>query len=222
VSVADTPRIGPLAAGTHAPAPVSALVLAGGRSARMQRDKALLEYDGETQLARTWRLVREYAPESFVSVRPEQAHDPSRAGYPQVVDSLPGIGPAAGILAAFAARPSRAWLVVAIDLPLLDLATLEALFAAREPSALATAFTSAHDGLPEPLCAIWEPGAAAPLAAFVAAGRHCPRKFLITHGARLLPLPRAAALDNVNTPAEYAAVRERTAGAAPGLAETTR
>ena len=70
--------------------------------------------------------------------------------------------------------------------------------------ALATAYRSAHDGLPEPLCAIWEPAAAAALADYQAAGADCPRKFLIRHAARLLePLDRRA-LDNVNTPEEYA------------------
>ncbi len=67
----------------------------------------------------------------------------------------------------------------------------------------ATAYKSAHDGLPEPLCAIWEPAAAPLLAEYQAAGGHCPRKFLIRHGANLLDLPDPRALDNVNTPEEY-------------------
>jgi molybdopterin-guanine dinucleotide biosynthesis protein A len=75
----------------------------------------------------------------------------------------------------------------------------------RDPTALATAFRSAHDGLPEPLCAIWEPAAAAALTAYQADGGRCPRKFLIRHAAPLLePLDRHA-LDNINTPEEYTA-----------------
>jgi molybdopterin-guanine dinucleotide biosynthesis protein A len=185
-------------------APVAALVLAGGRSTRMQRDKAALAYGGETQLQRAFRLVREFVPEAFVSVRADQVNDPVRAAYPQIVDGAEGAGPAAGILAAQAARPTHAWLVVAVDLPLLDADTLRHLLANRSTAALATGYASAHDGLPEPLCAIWEPASREPFAAFVAGGRTCPRKFLITHGAHLLPLPRAQALDNVNTPDEYA------------------
>ena len=184
-------------------APLAALVLAGGRSTRMQRDKAALAYGGETQLARAFRLVRDCVPDCHVSVRPEQAADP------QVVDRLVDVGPVAGILAALAMPPARAWLVVAIDLPLLDADTLRRLIAARDQAALATAYRSAHDGLPEPLCAIWEPAALAPLEAFVAGGRSCPRKFLLTHGARLLDLDAPSALDNVNTPDEYAAAAAR-------------
>lgn len=204
-----------MTAGVHAgrertaAAPLAALVLAGGRSTRMQRDKAALEYGGESQLARAFRLLRAVVPEAYVSVRTEQVADPARAGYPQIVDALPDVGPVAGILAALSAVPARAWLVVAVDLPLLDAPTLERLVAQRDPAALATAYRSAHDGLPEPLCAIWEPASRAPLEAFVAGGRSCPRKFLITHGATLLELESGAALDNVNTPDEYAAARRR-------------
>ena len=80
---------------------------------------------------------------------------------------------------------------------------LKELLRRRDPNALATAYKSAHDGLPEPLCAIWEPSAAPVLADYQAAGSDCPRKFLIRHGAHLLDLPDPRALDNVNTPEEY-------------------
>jgi len=193
----------------RAEAPLAGIVLAGGRSARMQRDKAALEFGGETQLARAVRLVRGFAPATYVSVRADQQDDAARRGYPQIVDALSDVGPAAGILAALATRPDHAWLVVAVDLPLLDRDTLGQLIAARDPSAPATAYRSSSDGLPEPLCAIWEPASAAPLAAFVAGGKSCPRKFLLTHGARLVDLASAHALENVNTPAEYAAARGR-------------
>ncbi len=69
---------------------------------------------------------------------------------------------------------------------------------------MATAYRSAHDGLPEPLCAVWEPAAAAALAAYQAGGADCPRKFLMRHPARLLEPSDRRALDNVNTPEEYA------------------
>ena len=188
---------------------LAGLVLAGGRSTRMRRDKATLEIDGETQLARAFRLLRRHAPRCFVSLRPDQVADPERARWPQIVDRLSDIGPAAGILAALATLPDHAWLVVAVDLPLLDAATLARLVGGRDPAALATAFRSAEDGLPEPLCAIWEPASAAPLAAAVGAGRSCPRKFLLGHQTRLLELEERSALANVNTPEDYAAAVAR-------------
>jgi molybdopterin-guanine dinucleotide biosynthesis protein A len=185
--------------------PLAGLVLAGGRSTRMQRDKATLYFGGESQLTRAVRLLSGHVTTTYVSVRPDQRAEAARARWPQIVDRLTDVGPAAGILAALETRPDHAWLVVAVDLPLLDAATLAKLVAARDPAALATAYRSAHDGLPEPLCAIWEPASAAPLAAAIAGGRSCPRKFLLTHRAHLVELEDAAVLDNVNTPADYAA-----------------
>lgn len=186
-------------------APLYGLVLAGGRSTRMGRDKAALEYDGRTQLARAFDLLAPLTKRCFVSVREDQRSDPLRAGYAQVVD-LPDVppGPAGGILAAQRAHPGVAWLVLACDLPRLDAATLQHLIARRDPARAATAFSSSRDGLPEPLCAIWEPAAAAPLAAALRAGIHCPRKFLLQSDTLLLDQLREDTLDNVNTPAELA------------------
>lgn len=189
--------------------PVTGLVLAGGESRRMGRDKAAIKVDGATQLERTAALLSRRLPAVFVGVRESQRSEPLRARFPQVLDAPPppGVelsGPIAGLLGAFAARPDHAWLVVACDLPRLDDAAIADLLAGRDAASVATAFTSAHDGLPEPLCAIWEPAAAAKLLAHVAGGNLCPRKFLLRNGATLLPA-RASVSVNVNTPAELAA-----------------
>jgi molybdopterin-guanine dinucleotide biosynthesis protein A len=182
------------------------LVLAGGRSTRMQRDKAAIAYrGGETQLDRAMKLLSPRVARAFVSVRADQADDPVRAAWPRIVDRGDVEGPIAGICAALAEPPDAAWLVLACDLPFLDAATLDLLIARRDPGRDATAFRSSHDGLPEPLCAIFEPRARAAIAAQLAGGRNCPRKFLINADTLLLEQPNPRALDNVNTVAEYGA-----------------
>ncbi len=187
------------------------LVLAGGRSTRMHADKAALAYGARPQLAEAFDLVSRHTVRSFVSVRADQVADPLRAAYPQVVDGDAGRGPVAGILAAQARYPACAWLVVACDLPYLDDAALEDLLRRRDPERLATCFASRHDGLPEPLCAIYEPASRQPLLAQVAAGRDCPRKFLMGHDVRVLEPRHRQALDNANTPEDAAAAREALA-----------
>jgi molybdenum cofactor guanylyltransferase len=186
---------------------VYGLILAGGLSTRMQRDKAALKYQGKTQLDRAFELASRHLTRVFVSVRADQTLDPTRAQRPMIVDSVAGDGPIVGIRSALAAYPQVAWLVFACDLPFLSDAVIETLLRERDSvgfaTSFATAYKSAHDGLPEPLCAIWEPSAANALADYQAGGGHCPRKFLIRHGARLLEPPDARALDNVNTPEEY-------------------
>jgi molybdopterin-guanine dinucleotide biosynthesis protein A len=194
--------------GTAIP-PVYGLVLAGGRSTRMQRDKATLSYhDGKTQLEWAMGVVGSHAERTFVSVRPGQT-DPVRARFEQIVDTQEGLGPIAGILAAQARYPDAAWLVVACDLPFIDDSTLEYLLAERDPARPATAFRSGqfghpkHNGLPEPLCAIYEPSSREAILAHIAAGKDCPRKFLINANTKLIDQPNPRALDNVNTPEEY-------------------
>jgi molybdenum cofactor guanylyltransferase len=184
-------------------APLHGLILAGGSSTRMQRDKAALTYQGQTQLDRAVELLSRHVPRVFVSVRAAQAEDPTRAERPMIVDSLPGEGPIVGIRSALQAQPGVAWLVLACDLPFLSEAAIDALIRQRDAAGFATAYRSSHDGLPEPLCAIWEPSAAAMLADYQAGGGQCPRKFLIRSGARLIDLAEPRALDNVNTPEEY-------------------
>ena len=190
-------------------APLFGLILAGGASTRMQRDKATLAYhDGQTQLQWTYDLVSQVCDATFVSVRPDQRDEPARAAFPQIVDLQPGSGPIAGISAALAQHRKAAWLVVACDLPFLTTQTLQYLIAARDHTRIATAFRSAHDSLPEPLCAIWEPAAREPLRAHLDAGKQCPRKFLINADTLLIDLPDARSLDNVNTVSDFATASE--------------
>jgi molybdopterin-guanine dinucleotide biosynthesis protein A len=187
-----------------AAAPVYGLILAGGASSRMHRDKAALLYQGKSQLDRAFELASRHAAKVFVSVRGDQKTEPTRAQKPLIVDSVDGEGPIVGIRSAMTDYPEVAWLVLACDLPFLSDAALEQLLAERDPSVLATAYVSAYDGLPEPLCAVWEPAAAPALSAYQSAGGHCPRKFLRRHPARLIEPRDRHALDNVNTPEEYA------------------
>jgi len=196
-------------------APIFGLILAGGASSRMQRDKAALAYHGRPQLEWAFDLVSPVCAATFVSVRPDQREDAARSQFPQIVDRQPGIGPIAGISAALLTHPKAAWLVVACDLPFLTEATLRHLIARRDPAKIATAYRSAHDNLPEPLCAIWEPRAREPVLQYIATGKQCPRKFLINADTLLLDLPEARALDNVNTQEEFRSATAALTASAP-------
>ena len=196
------------------------LVLAGGHSRRMQRDKAALSYAGRPQLARAMDLIAAHVARSFISLRQEQPYDPLRSDYAAIVDLLPELGPIGGIHAALHTHPDRAWLILACDLPFLDRATLERLIEERDPRRLATAYRRSFDGQPEPLCAIYEPASGPAIAQWIERGERCPRKFLTQHEARLLDLASAHALDNVNTPAEYAAAQSLADSNNAGAAET--
>jgi molybdenum cofactor guanylyltransferase len=196
-------------------APLYGLVLAGGHSTRMQRDKATLRYHGRTQLEWAMSFIEPHVDKAFVSVRADQQNDPIRSQYELIADTREGLGPIGGIVAAQANHPDAAWLVIACDLPFLDESTLKVLISARDPQRSATAFRSSHDGLPEPLCAIWEPSSHAAIETYVDSRKTCPRKFLIRSDARLIDEPNPRALDNINTPEEYGTAMTSLNSSAP-------
>jgi molybdopterin-guanine dinucleotide biosynthesis protein A len=179
---------------------VFGLVLAGGKSRRMGRDKALLEHDGQSQLAYIVGLLKGSVEKVFVSTRPDQKNDEERARYEQIVDRYDDLGPVAGILTALNEYPDVDWLVIACDLPNIDEQTITHLLQQRDGVQPFTAYISSHDGLPEPLCALYHSGCTEIVQQFVDDGVNCPRKILIRSETRLLQQPDPQSLDNVNTP----------------------
>ncbi len=180
--------------------PVYGLVLAGGHSRRMGRDKALLERDGESQLAYAMALLERHLERVFVSTRADQQDEAERSRYARIVDRCEGMGPLAGILSAMDEHPEADWLVVACDLPNIADETIEYLLANRSGEHPFTAYISSHDGLPEPLCALWGAGTGDLIRAFVDDGVRCPRKILIRADTHLVEQADPRWLDNVNTP----------------------
>jgi molybdopterin-guanine dinucleotide biosynthesis protein A len=182
-------------------APLYGLVLAGGASRRMGQDKAALALHGRPQLAWARDLLARHCERVFTSIRADQHDDPVRRDQAVIVDLLEGAGPIAGIAAAQTTHPGHAWLVLACDLPFVDDRCIDALVLHRDGRPV-VAYASSHDGLPEPLCAIYEPASSAGVQAAIASGRNCPRKYILGTGVALLTQPDPAALENVNTPDE--------------------
>ena len=175
---------------------LNGLVLAGGESRRMGRDKGEITYHRLSQREHVFGMLRHYCDDVYVSCNAAQR---AEMALPSIEDRFLGIGPMGGILSAFQSDPDAAWLVVACDLPFLSAASLDRLVESRDPSALASAFRDAA-GLPEPMVAIWEPRAYPELLGALGEGMTCPRKILIQSGAGLLDPPDFAELQNINDP----------------------
>jgi molybdopterin-guanine dinucleotide biosynthesis protein A len=86
---------------------LSGFILAGGKSSRMGRDKALLNWHGRTLLEHMVGLVRTVADPVLV------------IGRESLPDRLPGLGPLAGIATGLETTFTDANLFVAVDLPFL-------------------------------------------------------------------------------------------------------
>lgn len=183
------------------------LLLAGGRSERMGRDKALLVYDGEPQIVRAHRLLSSVCESVLVSVRREQAGEAPYERFELAVDEAADAGPAAGLLAAWRRAPGAALLVLAVDLPCVDEATLRSLLESRDRAASATAFQH-PDGTLEPLCTLWEPAALEILRARAQNRSVSLRRVLEGTAVRRLTPPDPRSIVSVNSPADYAALRD--------------
>ncbi len=186
---------------------VYGLVLAGGMSRRMGIDKAALLSDGMTQLSRAVTLLENYVEKVYVSTNIGQSDDAVRRDFDLIVDKYDNIGPLAGILSAMDLFPKRNWLVVACDLPNLDATTIEYLLGNWEKTQPMTAFQSVLDGMPEPLCAIYQSVARPIIDSFVGQGIHCPRKILLNAPTCLLTQPNPGALHNINRPEDLAGTK---------------
>jgi molybdopterin-guanine dinucleotide biosynthesis protein A len=184
----------------------------------MGADKAAVLVDGRTLLARSVELLRPLTTSVHVAIRADQADDQLRRQYSLLYDAAPALGPAAGLAAASMHDPAAAWLVLACDMPALEPAALETLVNARDPARGATAWRSPEDGLPEPLCAIWEPATLARLAAVTRQdgnGPVSPRAILVAVDALLLNSTQPAGLTSVNTPADLHRYLEPNDGQKP-------
>lgn len=94
---------------------VTGIILAGGASSRMGRNKALLEVDGEAIITRVYKTLAKLFHEVIVVTNSPEEYDflPCR----KVADNCPGIGSIAGLEAGLAASRTERIFVSACDMP---------------------------------------------------------------------------------------------------------
>jgi molybdenum cofactor guanylyltransferase len=109
----------------------SAVILAGGKSSRMGRDKAWLEVRGQSLLARQIQLVRDSgAREVFISGR--AGMDYSEFGCRVLQDRLLEAGPLGGVARALEEVTTPLLLVLAVDMPRITAGLLQRLLLSCE------------------------------------------------------------------------------------------
>ncbi|MCB9183127.1 MAG: molybdenum cofactor guanylyltransferase [Flavobacteriales bacterium] len=179
------------------------VVLAGGRSSRMGRDKALLELEGRTLLDRALDRIEPHVQELLVIGDPEKH---GHVGPFVIADDVPGIGPLGGIITAMRYASNERLIVVACDMPNLTPAFFEFLKRAYPPDA--SALVPACDGRPEPLAAAYHRKCRTVLEACVAKGEWKVSHALEPIGAtfvQLCPGEDGWPVDlfrNINTPGD--------------------
>ena len=178
------------------------VVLTGGASRRMGRNKALIELDGVPMARRVADALTGAGCGSVIAYGGDPvALEP--LALPVQPDAHPGTGPLGGVLGAlelFADADSYAeWvLVVACDLPALTALDLAAMVAAARSHPGADVVV-ARAGRIEPTCAVWSPAAIGALRELFDAGERAVHR-AIEHLASIEVDVDRAAVRNINTP----------------------
>ena len=179
---------------------VSALILAGGKAARLGGvAKHALIVDGEPILARQLRVLAPRCAEVIVALG---AGAPAIAGVTCVYDAVALAGPLAGVAAGLCAARTAWCLIVACDMPDITDALVDRILAARAEHVDAVGVRV--DGLVEPLLgAVRVTPARAHVARLIAAGVHKASRMWDT-ALRVAWIDDAdpRALVNINSPAD--------------------
>jgi molybdenum cofactor guanylyltransferase len=186
---------------------VAGFVVAGGRSLRMGRDKALLPWGEGTLLDHALARLREVTDEVRILCGPEARY--ADRGAALVTDVAETGAPVIGVLSGLLALDRPLGLFLAVDLPRVPVALLRALVAEAEGFDAAVPVSPAG---PEPLCAVYGTACIEPIRR--ALGRDDLRMTSFWSEVRVRRV-QAAALEafgepatmfaNVNTAEDYAA-----------------
>jgi molybdopterin-guanine dinucleotide biosynthesis protein A len=130
---------------------VTIAILAGGKSTRMGTDKALVEFQGRTLLARSLDLARALS----ANVRIVGSRDKFAQFAPVVEDEFPNCGPLGGIHAALRSSHTDLNLVLAVDMPFVTQPLLQFLIAQARETPEVMAVVPRWDAGWQPLCAVY-------------------------------------------------------------------
>jgi len=176
------------------------VILTGGKSRRMGRDKAALEMDGTTM---SLRLADRFASMGEVAFSVDRPGRFPVGAYREFVDRYPGQGPLNGLVSAFYNSAEEFVLLLATDMP------------AVTPEAAETLLSSIgeHDVClfgDEPLFALYRRSCLNLAEEQLAFGQNAVYGFLNRVDVLSLPKPEEALFANLNTPEDLRFYCERT------------
>lgn len=190
---------------------LTAFILAGGKSTRMGADKAFVELDGLTLLARVLDVARSLTPDVRI------VGEPARFApfAPVVEDIFRNCGPLAGIHAALRSSQTDLNLILAVDLPFISSPLLRFLVArAKDSPTSSVTVPSTAEGW-QPLCAVYRKQFAGAAEQALRAGRYkIDKLFHAVDTQSIQPEELEAAgfprtvFRNLNTPQELADASE--------------
>jgi len=179
-------------------------VLAGGRSTRMGRNKALLPVGRQTLIETVLSALP--CPRDNVKLLTNSPNDYSFLGLGTVPDIHPGIGPIAGIQAGLLQSGSARNFFVACDMPLLTTEVVQSIL--DEDDDADVTVPRSGTGL-EPLCAVYSRACLPEIEIQISRGEYGLQRLLARVNCHVLEMSGSSALTNVNAPDDYRQITER-------------
>jgi len=130
--------------------PFTTVILAGGKSTRMGRDKALIPFQGRPLIGYAIDLAEALNSPVIISAN---GHHLDHLGFPVRQDILPVSAPLAGIHAGLKASHTGWNLVLTCDMPYVPAGLIHRL--AFETDDTVRMVLPRHNGFIEPLCGFW-------------------------------------------------------------------
>jgi molybdopterin-guanine dinucleotide biosynthesis protein A len=178
------------------PGPPVGVVLAGGLGRRLGGDKAIVELEGRPLVLYPLEALHEICDEVAVVAKRDTLLPPLSGLAELWIEPDEPRHPLTGVAHALRLAAGRAIMVVAVDLPLMDAATLRTI-ALADPDGAAAVVPRVHGRL-QPLCALYTPAAAAGLERFDEHAR--ATDVVVSLGIREIEPADPTAFFNVNRP----------------------
>ena len=199
-----------MAAALH-PAPAVGVVLAGGKGRRLGGDKAIVELEGRALVHYPIEALHGVCDDVVVVAKRDTILPPLSGLADLWIEPDEPRHPLVGVGHALRLAVGRPVLVVAVDLPLMDAATLRAIMTAELGDGVAVV-PRVHGRL-QPLCALYTPRALAGLADFDPGAR--TTEVVEALGVRVLDGLDETAFHNVNAPEDLLQASVLVKGASP-------
>lgn len=185
------------------------LVVCGGQSSRMGKDKSLFDYHGQPQRYYLYEMVETLCEKVFISCNKEQAASIPKEFNILVDDAeFENIGPMAALLTAFKHYPDADFLVIGCDYPFINRHHLKKLVTADLSTIPAIAYYNKVTEKFVPLVAMYNHGIRPMLEANFAKGQYSLNSLLREINAYTINAKSTEIIKSVNTNKEYKEVSE--------------
>ena len=177
----------------------TAIILAGGKSKRMNQDKAMLPIEGIPMAQNIYHQLVPSFDEVFLSTR--EANCYRDLGIPVIPDQTPEMGPLMGIASSLEASSNEINFITACDTPDINHMAIREML--REIHDCVAVIPMTDDGLLQPLFAVYRKSLAPIALGLLSNGKRKIRELFDHCRVKYIACPHSIENRNLNTMAEY-------------------